>query len=92
MGSLKLRNIPGFASSKCVDSKTSVELCEEARSARLLLKYIVILGFSVVFEDTLDHSTMEAGFLGNSCVGHASCFVLADPSLFGWAGIDSHGG
>ena len=75
-----------------MDSKTSVELREEARSARLLLKYIVILGFSVAFKDTLDHSTMEAEFLGNSCVGHASCFVSADASLFGRAGVDNHGG
>jgi len=35
---------------------------------------------------------MEAKLLSDGCVCHASCFVLADTSFLGWAGIDCHSG
>jgi len=92
VGEMELRDIMSLATGKCVDGKVSVKLHEQAQSTSLLLEYIVVLRFSIAIEDRLDCSAMEAKPLSNGCVGHASCFVLADTSFLGQAGIDHYSG
>jgi len=92
MDPLELRDITSLATGKHVDGKVSVKLREQARSTSLLLEYIVVLRFSIAIEDMLDCGVMEAKLLSDGCVGHASCFVSADTSFLGQAGIDCHSG